>query len=103
MKPLDIRKVGEKEILVIWENKERSLFANTYLQLSCRCAKCVDEWNGEQIIRESDIQPDVRIVDIKNVGNYAVKFHFSSGCQNGIFSYDYLYKIDPARKAGKPA
>lgn len=35
---------------------------------------------------------------IELVGNYAVKITFSDGHDTGIYSWDYLRQIDPARK-----
>lgn len=95
MKPTDIRIVGEKELLITWEDGERSLYAAPYLQISCRCARCVNEITGEQIIQESQIDPDATIREVVPVGGYAVRFRWSSGCTSGIFSFEYLYSIRP--------
>lgn len=95
MIPTDTRIVADKELLITWENGERTLYAAPYLQLSCRCAKCVDELTGEQLIQEANIDPDVIIREIIPVGSYAIRFRWSSGCTAGIFSFEYLYKIRP--------
>ncbi|MFG6665923.1 gamma-butyrobetaine hydroxylase-like domain-containing protein [Halomonas sp. HNIBRBA4712] len=36
---------------------------------------------------------DVGLLDISQVGHYALKLHFDDGHDSGLYSYDYLYKI----------
>lgn len=97
VKPLDIRKVGDSELLILWDDGERCLYSNIYLQLHCRCASCVDEWTGEQIVKPQDIDADVRILDIQPVGRYGVRFRWSSGCQTGIYTFEYLRSLCPGK------
>ena len=93
MKPTDIRPVGDKELLITWETGERSLYANKEIQLSCQCASCVDEMTGKQLVTENQIDPNVKILGVEPIGNYGVKFRWSSGCQTGIFSFQHLYAM----------
>lgn len=37
------------------------------------------------------------IVDAEMVGNYAIRLRFSDGHSTGIYSWGYLWEIDPAR------
>ncbi|MDX9910360.1 MAG: DUF971 domain-containing protein [Phycisphaerales bacterium] len=43
-------------------------------------------------------------MDAELVGNYAIRIRFSDGHSTGIYSWDYLREIDPAREgaAGDP-
>jgi len=41
----------------------------------------------------------LRAVDAELVGNYAIRITFSDGHSTGIYSWDYLRSIDPARPA----
>jgi DUF971 family protein len=97
MKPLDFRIVAEKELLITWEDGKRCLYAVPYLQLACRCAHCTNEWTGERVIAQKDIDDRARLLEIEPVGNYALRFKWSSGCMNGIYSFDYLRSLCPAR------
>lgn len=101
MKVNDIRKINDQELLITWADDTRTIFTAYYLQLACRCAHCVDEWTGERLITEKDIDDGVKIVDYKPVGNYGMKFTFSSGCQSGIFTFEYLHTIRPTGIASK--
>ena len=96
MKILDMRKLNDQEILTTWDNDARVIYSACYLQLACRCAHCVDEWTGERLITEKDVDDQVKILDFKPVGSYGVKFVFSAGCQSGIFTFEYLYTIRPS-------
>jgi hypothetical protein len=39
-----------------------------YLRRACRCAACIDEWTGEQILRPDQVREDVKPVAIEPVG-----------------------------------
>jgi DUF971 family protein len=61
------------------------------LQKRCPCAGCVDETTGEQILDPSSVSDDVRASRIVSVGRYAIRIFFTSGCSNGIYSFDFLH------------
>lgn len=103
MRVKDIRLVGDNEVLILWQNDSRSLLSAPYLQLSCRCAHCVDEWTGEVLVSQADIDDQVKIRSIDSVGNYGVKFAFSAGCRNGIYSFEYLDALSQAQRQRKEA
>ncbi|MCF7852439.1 MAG: P-loop NTPase [Simkaniaceae bacterium] len=52
------------------------------LQKICPCARCKN--------KERKVDPQVSAAMVKNVGRYAMKIDFTSGCRNGIFSYRFL-------------
>ena len=39
----------------------------------------------------------LRAIEAQLVGNYAIRIQFSDGHNTGIYSWDYLRQIDPAR------
>ncbi len=39
------------------------------------------------------IDPNINIIQIEPVGNYAVKLYFDDGHQSGLFSWSYLYSL----------
>src|SRR5687768_16031830 len=95
MKPVDVRNVGEKEILFSWEDGHRSLYELTYLRLNCPCASCRDEWTGKRLITLDKISPEIKISNSEPVGNYALRFKWSDGHQTGLYSFDFLRKLCP--------
>ncbi len=93
--PSDIRKVGETELLITWDGGERQLFSLRKLRFFCPCASCVDEITGKRLLTESRIPPDIRMLDSKIVGRYAIQFRWSDGHTTGIYAFDFLHELAP--------
>ncbi len=56
------------------------------LRRQCRCAMCVEEMTGRQILRPEDVSEDIKPVDIGSVGNYAVGITWTDG-HKSLFPY----------------
>lgn len=41
---------------------------------------------------------DVKITDMKEIGNYAVRLIFNDGHDTGLYSWDYLYELGRDRE-----
>lgn len=95
MRPLDMRPVGETELLVLWDDGHRSLYSHSYLRLHCPCAQCIEEWTGKRLLRPETVPADVRPLAQSPVGNYAVRFRWSDGHETGIYAFDLLRAICP--------
>lgn len=93
--PIDIRTVGDRELLITWDDGHRSLFAYRYLRLNCPCAACRDEWSGRRLITLDKIAADVRPLEWEQVGNYALRFKWSDSHETGIYSFDFLREVCP--------
>ena len=85
-----------------WSDGTTSEYSLHFLRSSCPCAVCVNEWSGEKMLDESRIPKDIRPLRLFAVGKYAMGVHWSDGHQTGIFSYDYLKKLD-GKGRGFPA
>ena len=96
MKPLDLRPVGEHELLISWEDGHRSLYEFRALRLLCPCAGCVDEMSGQRTLKPEDVKEDVRAKQFLPVGNYALRFDFSDGHRTGLYSYELLRQLGAA-------
>ena len=51
------------------------------IQKRCPCARC----KGEGVVDEK-----VVAIEIRKMGNYAISVHFSSGCSQGIYTWQHL-------------
>ena len=60
------------------------------LRRRCRCASCVDEHTGAQILKPEDVSDDVVPLSIEKMGNYAVAVQWSDGHNSSIYPYDRL-------------
>ena len=93
MIPQSINQAGPQELEIKWADGHRSLYPARELRLGCRCANCVDEWNGSPRLAKDQIPLDVHPRTVENVGRYGLKIFWSDGHSTGIYSYDYLRSL----------
>jgi ATP-binding protein involved in chromosome partitioning len=93
--PREIKVVGEKELWITWGDGHNSIYPLQYLREQCPCAACVDEWTREKRLRPGSISPNIKIVTMEPVGQYAVRIHWSDGHNTGIYSFENLRKLCP--------
>jgi len=77
---------------ITWDDGSQNQYRLSDLQKNCPCAGCVDELTGRRIAASKAVDEDVRAVNIKSLGRYALKIKFTSGCSTGIYSYSFLKK-----------
>jgi ATP-binding protein involved in chromosome partitioning len=94
--PIFIRQIWQKNNYVFsieWSDGCVQDFRLCDVQRDCPCAHCVDELTGRRLLDSRLISDRVRAVAIRNVGRYALKIQFTSGCSAGIYSFDRLRKM----------
>ena len=94
MKPLMIKRIEQKDahsFLIEWSDGLVKAYRLSELQKKCPCAGCVDEATGERRLDAATVDEDVRASRIVSVGRYALRIFFTSGCSNGIYSFDFLH------------
>jgi len=84
---------NEKETQLKWPDGKEVIVSNRDLRLSCRCALCVNELTGEQILRAENIKPDIQPKEITPLGNYAVGITWNDGHASGIYPYKSIRKM----------
>ncbi len=67
------------------------------VRASCRCAQCVDEYSGKQILDPATIPADIQVEAVQALGNYAVSIVWSDGHSTGIYSWDHLRGLAQAQ------
>jgi len=105
---LDIKR--DRGLTVEWEDGSTSFYSVAYLRKWSPSAEA--RTLREQLASNplavlpasavSDGKP-LTIVNAEFVGHYAIKIHFSDGHDTGLYSWEYLLEIDPARKASPTA
>ena len=88
-----IKKIYQKNDYVFtieWLDGKVQDYQLSNLQKNCLCARCVDEHTGKRLSDPSLISNELTAKRIYNVGRYALKVEFSSGCSRGIFPYRWL-------------
>ena len=94
--PAEIQLVGD-EVAIRWSDAKESFFKGERL----RAASPSAETQGEHDIlgnKYGGTGPKkfsgVTVLGWEQVGNYALRFDFSDGHRTGLYSFDYLRKLD---------
>lgn len=77
-----VRRGGEANVQKIWPPT---------LRRQCRCAICVDEMTGEMKLDPESVSEDVKPVNMRKVGNYALEVGWSDGHRS---LYPYARFVD---------
>lgn len=96
MKPREISE-GESKLRIVWEDDHDSRYSFEFLRNNCPCAVCVDEWTGKRKHLALLLPPAFRALDVKSVGNYAIKISWSDGHDTGIYSFSSLRELCPCK------
>jgi len=96
--PQDIQLIG-RELAVLWADGTESYFDQEFLRAHSPSAENIGEKDifGKQYGGHGPRKfPGVTITGWDYQGNYAVRFEFSDGHNTGLYSWDYLRKLDTA-------
>ncbi|MBY0528932.1 MAG: DUF971 domain-containing protein [Rhabdochlamydiaceae bacterium] len=87
-----IRRIFQKDQIrftIEWTDGKLSDYRLSDLQRACPCAAC-----GEKKTEDLRLDPEVEAIRIVNVGMYALRIEFTSGCSQGIYPFDFLRKFN---------
>ncbi len=93
--PTEIKKIGNGNLEITWEDGHVSLYDFRYLRQKCPCAGCIDEWTSKKLIKEDTIPLDLEGLKVEPVGGYALSFSFSDQHNTGIYHFSHLRDICP--------
>lgn len=92
--PQNIRVHKQDRILeLVWDEHDTSRLPFRAVRQSCRCAVCVDEFTGRQVLDPDTVPDDIQLLDASLTGNYAMKFRWSDSHDSGLFTWDHLRSI----------
>lgn len=92
-----------KGIRIDWKDGHHSNFPLAYLRDECPCASCTGA-HGTEPQKTNYSQPDpaslfpmykpaLRMLNVEEVGAYAIRIDWSDGHGSGIYSFDHLRSI----------
>ncbi len=91
-------------IEIVWKDGHRSQWSFPYLRDACPCATCHEEREktgralGEPRPAPQQVfpmyAPPARPVESTPIGRYAIKFKWADGHESGIYSWDFLRRLD---------
>jgi len=94
IKPSEID-VQSYQLAITWKDGHRSVYPMRLLRQYCRCANCIDEVTGEDMLDKSTVPDMLRCMKAEPIGHYAVAFSFSDMHKTGIYTYTYLRHLCP--------
>ena len=94
--PTRIAQQGSRSLAITWSDGFESVYDVRELRLACGCATCIDEWSGEARLDPTGVPDDVRPVQIRPVGRYAIQIDWSDGHTSGIYPFARLRELDAA-------
>ncbi len=100
--PKEVRQHSESELAIVWKDGHNSIYPVRMLRLACRCAGCVDEASGAQLLRDDSVPQDVKPVQLEPTGRYGYTIHWTDGHSTGIYTYEYLRDLFPCGCEGEP-
>ena len=89
----EIRQAGPSTLEIEWADQTVSRYEVRALRLACPCARCIDELTGKKTLDPATVPEDVKPVNIRSVGSYAISIAWSDGHDTGIYSFDRLKQL----------
>ena len=102
MEPKGIKKLGNKELKILWNDGHESVYSFRLLRQSCPCALCVDERSGQPLLARDSVPLGLEGLKVDGVGNYALGITFGDTHSTGLFTFEHLRKICPCGACGIP-
>jgi len=101
-KRLDLKK--DRGLTVEWADGSTSYYSIAYLRKMSPSAEQRElrkqmERNPLTVLPSTGSSGPLTAQDAELVGVYAIRIRFSDGHDTGLFSWDYLRSIDPARSS----
>jgi DUF971 family protein len=90
---------------ITWEDGKVSSYTGEQLRWACPCAGCRGEMGAPGNLDSVTRLPEdeLKVADVRLVGQYALAFEFASGHATGIYTFRYLSTLadpPPAPEAG---
>lgn len=83
----------QKTLVLTWNDGPVTRIAGQKLRANCPCAECVEEWSGRRTFDPATIDPQMKIIEVAPVGNYALCFTFGDAHRIGIFHWTFLREL----------
>jgi ATP-binding protein involved in chromosome partitioning len=87
----EVRYDPKEGMIILTQNGKVTKKVSPYdLRLACRCAGCIDEFDGRKILKVEQVPKDVHPTNIHTKGNYAVAMVWSDGHRSSIYPFERI-------------
>ncbi|MEE8458348.1 MAG: DUF971 domain-containing protein [Phycisphaerales bacterium] len=98
--PVHLDMVRDSGLTVHWPDGRQSFYPIAYLRrmspsADARTLREQLAKNPLTVLPNTDTGQPLTATTAELVGNYAIRIHFSDGHNTGLYSWDYLRRIDP--------
>ena len=100
LEPTNIQQIGD-ELAIVWNDGIESYFNLHFLRRACPCAAC----GGEPDVLGNVMRPEVSYTEksfmlagFGVVGGYALQPRWADGHETGIYSFQYLRRLEEATR-----
>ena len=83
----------QRSLSLVWSDGVHSTVTARTLRQYCPCAECVEEWSGKRTFDVEKISPEMKIIEVAPVGNYAITFTFGDMHRTGIYVWEHLREL----------
>ena len=91
----------EQRLRVAWADGHVSDLHYAYLRGFCPCAVCQGHGNGLSYVPYGGPAPALSLLDVLEVGHYAVNLVWNDGHRTGIYAWSYLRGLCPCTRCVK--
>ena len=88
---------GNTSLEIQWKDSHHSELSYRLLREKCPCARCDATRSGKDpfhILPANNFLENLHLVDIQQVGRYAVRLVWNDGHRTGIYTFQFLRELD---------
>ncbi len=94
---------AEKQVIILEKGEQTVAVQPLHLRLKCKCAGCVDEITGEEILNKQKVPLDIVPAKAPTpCGNYAVEIKWTDGHES-IYAHEYIASVAAEQTPESPA
>jgi DUF971 family protein len=90
----------QRELELVWTDSDISRLPFRTVRQNCRCAVCVDEFTGKQLLAPESVPVDLGLLEVSLCGNYALRIRWSDNHDSGLFTWNHLRSISDQLAVG---
>ena len=90
----------QRELELVWSDGDISKLPFRTVRQNCRCAVCVDEFTGKQLLDQESVPVDLGLLEVSLCGNYALRIRWSDNHDSGLFTWNHLRSISDKLAVG---